>query len=155
MGPLGKPGASLRVWKDFFPIAEIYGADIDRSILFSEPRIKTGFMDQTEPTSIHRFWHDFDISDFDLMVDDGLHTFHAGTTLFENSINRLSVSGIYVIEDVKSEDIIRYMNYFKTKPYNVEYVFLSNTVALRSDNNLVVIRNLADYHGVSPFCDQG
>jgi hypothetical protein len=36
MGVNGKPGASLRAWRDYFPHATIYGADIDRDILFKE-----------------------------------------------------------------------------------------------------------------------
>ena len=41
MGKFGKPGASLRAFRDFCPNAIIYGADIDQSILFKEERIKT------------------------------------------------------------------------------------------------------------------
>jgi hypothetical protein len=33
MGAKGMPGASLRGWRDFFPHACIFGADIDRDIL--------------------------------------------------------------------------------------------------------------------------
>lgn len=43
MGPNGKHGASLYGWKDFFSNSNIYGADIDSDILFSEDRIKTFF----------------------------------------------------------------------------------------------------------------
>jgi hypothetical protein len=38
MGQGARPGASLRVWRDYFPSALIYGADIDSEILFSEDR---------------------------------------------------------------------------------------------------------------------
>ena len=41
MGCNGTPGASLRAFRDFCPKAEIYGADVDSRILFSEDRIKT------------------------------------------------------------------------------------------------------------------
>ncbi len=47
MGIFGKPGASLRAFRDFCPNAEIYGADIDKRILFLEERIKTFYVDQT------------------------------------------------------------------------------------------------------------
>ena len=30
MGINGKPGASLRMWRDFFPSARIIGVDIDK-----------------------------------------------------------------------------------------------------------------------------
>src|SRR5882672_10593977 len=36
MGPQGKPGASLRGWRSYFPRAQIFGADIDSDILFEE-----------------------------------------------------------------------------------------------------------------------
>jgi hypothetical protein len=41
MGINGRPGASLRAWRELFPRALVYGADIDRDILFEEDRIKT------------------------------------------------------------------------------------------------------------------
>ena len=36
MGKRGRPGSSLRAFRDFLPTARIYGADIDRQILFEE-----------------------------------------------------------------------------------------------------------------------
>ena len=30
-----KPGSSLRAWQEYFPNANIYGADIDSDIIFS------------------------------------------------------------------------------------------------------------------------
>ena len=41
MGTAGRPGASLRVWRDYFVNASIVGAYIDRSALFQEDRIST------------------------------------------------------------------------------------------------------------------
>jgi hypothetical protein len=52
----GKSGASLRMWKDYFPNAQIFGADIDSKVMFSEERIFTYTMDQTNPKSIIVFW---------------------------------------------------------------------------------------------------
>jgi hypothetical protein len=36
-----------------------------------------------------------------------------GVCLFENSVEYLSGSGIYVIEDVKLVDLVKYEKYFK------------------------------------------
>ena len=41
-----RPGASLRVWKEFFTKAKIFGADIDKNTLFREKRIQTFHVDQ-------------------------------------------------------------------------------------------------------------
>jgi hypothetical protein len=140
MGVYGKPGASLRVWRDFFPNAMVYGADIDKEILFEEERIKTFYIDQLDPEAIRGFWKRVGVEHFDLMVDDGLHTFDAGSTLFSHSIEKLSKNGIYIIEDVGGDDLVRYKNFFRKQNYVVEYVCLFRPSVGLSDNSLIVIR---------------
>ena len=140
MGISGKPGASLRVWRDFFPNAIIYGGDIDKDCLFQEKRIKTFYVDQTNPKSIKNFWQKVGTNSFDLIIDDGLHTFNAGSTLFLNSINKLSTLGIYIIEDVSLKDLIQYREFFKDTNYIVSYINLYRPNLPLNDNSLVVIR---------------
>lgn len=134
----GKPGASLRVWRDFFPNATIYGADIDRDILFSEDRIITGYMDQTNFASVAKFWEVHDVSP-DIVIDDGLHEFHAGISLFENSFDRLTKDGIYIIEDMVPEDIEKYKNYFNRTSFNTFFISLGRSSMDWNDNNLLII----------------
>ena len=43
---ISSSGSSLRSWKALFPEAKIYGADIDKRVLFEEENIKTFFTDQ-------------------------------------------------------------------------------------------------------------
>ena len=140
MGVDGKPGASLRVWKDYFPNATIYGADIDKDVLFEEPRIKTYYVDQLDPQSIGNMWRDIGVKDFDFIVDDGLHTFEAGSTLFSNSISMLAEDGVYVIEDVSGPDLREYDKFFSALKYRVEYISLHRVGMPVGDNSLVVIR---------------
>jgi hypothetical protein len=118
MGARGRPGASLRVWRDYFPNAVIYGADIDRDILFTEDRIKTFYMDQCDPAAIQAFWQQVDDTGFDFMVDDGLHIF----------------------EDVTPTDLLRYKQFFSTTPYSVDFVTMLRPNRPLADNSLVVIR---------------
>lgn len=139
MGEAGKPGASLRLWRDYFPNAEIVGADIDKDILFSENRIKTFHVDQTKPASVQALWQAAGVEHFDVMIDDGLHVFEAGICLFENSIHKLANGGIYIIEDVKSRDLLLYQRYFADKNYRVNFINLFRHDVLQVDNNLVVI----------------
>jgi hypothetical protein len=140
MGISGKPGASLRVWRDYFPNAMVYGADIDQDVLFEEERIKTYFIDQLDLASIKRYWDQVNVNDFDLMVDDGLHTFEAGVTLFLGSVDRLANSGIYVIEDVTINDLVQYKDFFQGKSFFVEYISLYRPSIDLIDNSLVVVR---------------
>lgn len=140
MGISGKPGASLRVWRDFFSNATVYGADIDKDILFEEERIYTYFINQLDPVIIKSFWGEVGEADYDFMIDDGLHTFEAGSTLFLHSIDKLSRNGIYIIEDVYPYDLSRYKDFFQNKNYMVEYVCLFRPSLVLADNSLVVVR---------------
>ncbi len=140
MGIYGKPGSSLRVWRDYFPNAIVYGADIDKEILFQEERIKTSYINQLDPIAIKSFWEAIGEEDFCLMIDDGLHTFEAGSTLFNHSIDRLSKNGIYIIEDVTPKDFVRYKNFFETKSYIVDYVQLYRGTLGFDNTGLIVIR---------------
>jgi hypothetical protein len=56
MGEFGVPGASLRGWRELFPHAVVFGADVDRGILFQEDRIKTFYCDQLDRSSVRELW---------------------------------------------------------------------------------------------------
>ena len=100
MGIDGVPLASLRAWRDYFKNAQIYGADIDKSILKNEERIKTFFVDQTNPESIKKLFNSIGELKFDIILEDGLHEYNANICFFENSIDYLKNNGIYIIEDI-------------------------------------------------------
>lgn len=94
MGKNGTPGASLRAWKEFLEKSEVFGGDIDRSILFEEDRIKTFYVDQGSSDSIRTLWSSPDlIEPFDVIIDDGCHEFDFNVRFFENSFHKLKSGG--------------------------------------------------------------
>lgn len=94
----GTPGASLRAFRDFLPQARLFGGDIDKRILFSEERIETYFVDQTDPTT----FEGLPIPDtgLDLVIDDGLHAPAANITVLNFALRALRPGGWVVIEDI-------------------------------------------------------
>ena len=144
MGINGQPGASLRMWRDYFPNANILGCDIDNDILFSEERIKSFHCDQTSKDSVKEFLKNAEIFEdsIDVIIDDGLHEYNAGICFFENTITSLRIDGIYIIEDVTHTDIMKYKNYFfeNSSVFEARFVYfkspLRNSV---DDNNLICI----------------
>lgn len=137
----GKPGASLRVWKEFFPNAEIYGADIDKNILFSEDKINTFYVDQFDTKSIKEMWKDINEENFDLIIDDGAHFFNANINLYENSFFKLKISGIYVIEDIRLSDLKKFYKYFENSKHNVQFISV-HSKSTDGSSNLIVIEKL-------------
>ena len=137
----GKPGASLKMWKDYFVNAQIFGADIDRNILFKEDRIETYHVNQLDQESIIKMWNNIKKKDFDLIIDDGLHNYKAALTLFLNSYEKLKKGGIYIIEDVDFE----YLDQLKKalEIYNPEVLIINDNYSknkLITNNNLIIIR---------------
>ena len=89
-------GASLRMWKHYFPKAEIYGLDYYDLSVMEEDRIKIYRGEQ----------NDWDLLDrvilsgpFDIVIDDGSHQNPDIMSSFEYLFPRMKPGGIYVIED--------------------------------------------------------
>jgi len=105
MGSNGRPGASLYGWGEFFTNSQIFGADIDKDILFNSDKIKTYYCDQTDPLIIKNMWNTPDLNEnFDIIVEDGLHHYDANVCFFENSIHKLNPNGYFIIEDINNDD---------------------------------------------------
>jgi hypothetical protein len=141
MGAQGAPGASLRVWRDYFPYANVIGVDIDRDILFEDDRITTHYVDQTAQQTVREMWASIGNPAMDLIIDDGLHTFVAARSFFEASVTQLKPTGIYVIEDVLASDLSEFITYFDGSPFDVDYVSLYRQGIALGDNVLIVVRH--------------
>jgi len=144
MGAYGKPGASLYGWRDLFPNSSIFGADIDRDILFKTDRISTFYCDQTSPAIIQELWKNPELQEpFDIIIDDGLHTFDANKTFFEHSIQHLRKGGYYIIEDINNGYRESFKNAIKIWKQNLSHLSFSLLhVPLECnscDNRLLVI----------------
>lgn len=145
MGPNGKPGASLYGWEAFFPNASIYGADIDKNILFNKDRIKTFYCDQTNKLEIEKMWqHKELIENFDIIIEDGLHEFHANVIFFENSIHKIKSGGIYIIEDILNNTLEIWndkINEWRQKYTSCEFEIVQLSSQRNPfDNTLLIVR---------------
>jgi hypothetical protein len=157
MGADGTPGASHRGWAEFFPNSMVYGADIDKDILFQTDRIHTYWCDQTNPGAIAEMWKEPELQEqFDIIVDDGLHQYEAGKCFFENSVHKLKVGGFYIIEDVSELDVHKYkkcIHLWSEKFLGCKFIItkiksLDNNISLPSNNTLIVIEKINESHSV-------
>jgi cephalosporin hydroxylase len=103
MGKKGRPGASLRSFKDVYTNSNLFGADFDKRVLFSEERIQTYFVDQTEVETFETL-KSILTDDFDLMIDDGLHSISANLNSLKFFMGKVRIGGYIVIEDIKSNN---------------------------------------------------
>lgn len=133
MGLSGKPGASIKGFKDTFTKSKIYGADVDKKILFSEERIKTFFVDQNNLETFKNITDNVN-DKFDLIIDDGLHyqLSNLNTLLF--AFNNLKKDGYFVIEDIGVWTIDTWKIVNKLIPNNFESQIIEMT-----DSNFVFL----------------
>lgn len=89
-------GGSLRMWRDFFPNAKIFGVDIDPHAMVEEDRIQTFCGDATSKD----FLDGLEISNLQVIIDDASHRASDIVKTFELLWDRLPSGGLYVIEDL-------------------------------------------------------
>lgn len=100
MGPKGRPGASLRAWAEYLPNSEIFGVDVDVGVLFTEGRIRTGFVNQLSEQTFLDVFETFGSQKFDIIIDDGLHSTSANLNTILFALEHINLPGWIIIEDV-------------------------------------------------------
>lgn len=140
MSGFGSPCGSLRGWKNYFSNAKVFGADIDKEILYQEENITTFYCDQTNPESIKELCNNFDFK-FDIVIEDGLHTFDANKIFLENFIDNVKDGGIFIIEDIDIRYFEQFKDYISTNKNKYQFMELVEipNEKNKGDNNIILI----------------
>jgi hypothetical protein len=96
-----KDGGSLRMWKSYFPRAEIFGIDIDpRCKAFEQERIRVAIGSQDDESFLGGCFGE--CPRFHVIIDDGSHINHMTLASFRHLFSRrLHSGGLYIIEDLR------------------------------------------------------
>jgi hypothetical protein len=94
------PGASVKMWKDYFPQSTFVGYDINEQALqFAQEGASIFIGDQNKPEDLQRLISEHG-SDWDIIVDDGSHHGEHVVTSFDNLFEHVKPGGYYIIEDL-------------------------------------------------------
>ena len=161
-------GESLRMWKAFFPHAQIFGLDIHEKSALEEDRIRIFRADQSSAAALELVVEQ--IGRLDIVVDDGSHLSPHVRTSFETLFPLLHRDGMYAIEDLQTsywpefagsedrhdrstsmalvKDLVDGLNYeeFVDEAYRPTYTDLHVT-AVHAYHNLVFIQKGANSEG--------
>jgi len=99
-------GARLYMWRDYFPNAQIYGADILPKAMFSDDRIETFLCDQSKEEDLRKLAEAVG-SDVDICIDDGSHNVAHQRLSCEVLMPLFKKDVIYVIEDTKTPEKLK------------------------------------------------
>lgn len=93
-------GASLRMWKWFFPRAQVVGLDIEDKSFVDEARITSVLGSQTDGRLLRRICARFGAPT--IVIDDGSHRPPHVIKSFQVLFPLLADGGLYVIEDTQT-----------------------------------------------------
>eukprot|EP00929_Paragymnodinium_shiwhaense_P092607 TRINITY_DN52563_c0_g1_i2.p1 TRINITY_DN52563_c0_g1~~TRINITY_DN52563_c0_g1_i2.p1 ORF type:complete len:424 (-),score=53.07 TRINITY_DN52563_c0_g1_i2:377-1648(-) len=92
------PGASLRAWRDIFPLANITGIDVDPQVLVKGRRLETFACNSLDKACLRRHLNGMS---FDVIVDDGDHDPINQRATLRALWQYLKIGGYYFVEDVQ------------------------------------------------------
>ncbi|MDP2773673.1 MAG: hypothetical protein Q8O61_08955 [Nocardioides sp.] len=165
-----KGGASLRMWKHFFPNAQIVGLDIQDKSFVRAPRIDSYQGSQDDEALLRRIVAEK--APVKLVVDDGSHRPEHIRKTFQVLFPLLEDGGVYAIEDTQTsywpewggsedrhdptttmalvKDLIDGLNYeeYVDESYEPTYTDL-NVVAVHCYHNLVFIEKGRNAEGTN------
>lgn len=90
-------GASIKVWLEYFPNAQIYGIDNDpKPSVELHDRFTFIKKDAFEPSLVDTFSNDF----FDIVIDDGSHKMSEQRQSLKTYWSKVKPNGYFVMEDM-------------------------------------------------------
>jgi hypothetical protein len=157
-----KPGASLRMWQDYFSKSNIVGCDILENVLFNENRITTFQVDQNNIESLNKLINQVkNIEEYaDIIIDDGSHIQEHMVISFKELWKFVKPDGgIYIIEDIHISFIDRIINLNKEFEFtDAECIYIhrgnftsDNFVAFRKKSNIIIFENRKDM--IKNYCE--
>ena len=91
-------GESLRTWAEFFPRAQVLGADINPDTTrFAGGRIAVEVCDQSDAAQLARLAA---LGPFDIVLDDGSHVWPHQILTLQTLLPHVVPGGFYVLEDI-------------------------------------------------------
>jgi len=91
--------ASLKMWRDYFPNAMVYGLDISRRGFYEDKNIKCFFCDATNVEQLEKVLEKIG-NTFDIIIDDGSHKYTDQGNTAKILLPRVNKDVKYFIEDV-------------------------------------------------------
>lgn len=130
-------GASLFAWRDFFPNATIYGAEIDQKrvdLMKGQDRIEVYKFDQSTARDVDTLFRW--LEKLEIVIDDGSHNPLEQLFTCVGAMPLLNKDVIYIIEDV-DDNLAEEMFKFLNKKYDCDM----RHVGSRHDDRLIIVRH--------------
>lgn len=114
-------GASLQMWSEYYPNAQIIGFDIeDKSMLKLNSNVTVKYLDQGNITQLKDLANNS--NNVDIIIDDGSHFIDHQIMTFEILFNSLKTNGQYIIEDLHTSTLLHSGYHFNNNKGTLQYL---------------------------------
>src|SRR3989344_2617593 len=137
-------GAGLRMWRDFFPNALIFGADNQEERVFEADRIKVIKCDQSERPDLLSLIKRTG-TDLDIVIDDASHKTQDQILTCLTLMPFLKKDVIYIIEDVSEPELVD-KALIVYKHYSPQLLPMKR----KYDNHLIIVKNTSKVSLIIP-----
>lgn len=142
-------GFSLRMWKDYFPTATVWGVDIDpRAQIEGRANLRVVWGSQTDPKALAKVASG---EPLDIVIDDGSHVVDHMVESLRLLWSRVRPGGFYVIEDthLTHEDITQWKDVWPGQHHNPPDTVYANS---RSQFSAAIEEKIRDMDGLRGDC---
>lgn len=114
-------GASLQMWSEYYPNAQIIGFDIeDKSLLKLNNNITIKQLDQGNKEQLKKLANEN--NNIDIIIDDGSHIIEHQIMTFEILFSSLKSNGQFIIEDLHTSTNLWHDYNFKNNKGTLQYL---------------------------------
>ena len=135
-------GGSIKIWKEYFhPDSNVYGGEIEN---FSPIENTTCYkIDMYSQKALDLFQDSY----FDIIIDDGMHTYESFVYVIEKYYSKIKDGGILIVEDVIDPewvsplvDLSKSIGYSKSESFNMSGVQKYEDLLNRWKNGLYILK---------------
>jgi 23S rRNA U2552 (ribose-2'-O)-methylase RlmE/FtsJ len=135
-------GGSIKIWKEHFhPDSKVYGGDIEN---FSPIENTTCYkIDMYSPEALNLFEDLY----FDIIIDDGPHTYESFEYIISNYYSKIKEGGILIVEDVINPswvepllELSKSIGYTKSEKFNMSGKQKYEDLLQRWKNGLYILK---------------
>jgi len=126
-------GHSIKMWQDYFVDSNVYGIDIDLSIVEFDDLQNIYVCNATSQEQVNAT---FKNKKFDYVVDDGSHIIAEQIQAFDVLWPRIKKGGKYFIEDIDGEDAINKISSHLNNN-GIEFVLFDNRKVKNLWNDMI------------------
>lgn len=158
IGELGiLDGASLRMWRDYFPNASLYGFEYNTDLIKkfmdndTNERVTLTTIDVTNKDSIIQSFRNIGVQ-YDIIIEDTTHQFEDQIRVIENMYSYVKPGGVLIIEDIfksyNEEDYFQRLQH--VLPHFQDYYFVEldhvnrNSTGWDNDKLFILVKGGAE-----------